>query len=318
MTKPTDDSSSPPNVKLHSPDAAATESIAHLQRVLRLPVMYPRLQRLCRPQSESFWVLGGRPGAFKTALLWNLALNMAERKHRVLFVSLEMTPGEMALLGLARFTGIPRERIEDHFAREASRRFNDEEKSLWDNGVLTFQALELRMRIHGAAEHGRSIDDVIRSACRSRFDAVFIDHLGMIGRDSNGRELDVLNDAIHRLRGLSRGEEAKDYRPWVCATSQLNREIDKGEEARIPRLSDFRGSARIEHDADVAIGLQKRARPTGIEDPVSFLDGFVLKNRHGPCPEVLLFEANGATCLVTERRPESKSQPTHWQEGDDA
>lgn len=303
------DSETTQSASLHSPDAAMGETIARLQRVAHLRVMYPRLERLCRPQSESFWVLGGRPGAFKTALLWNLALNAAERRYRVLFVSLEMTPGEMGLLGLARFSGIDRRRIEANFMKQDPIPFDQLQRQAWDRAVLRLQGLEMVLRIHGADEQGRSIDDILRSATRARFDAVFVDHLGMIGRDSGGRELDVLSHAIHRLRGLSRGEVAKGYRPWVCVTSQLNREIDKGDEERIPRLADFRGSARIEHDADVAVGLQKRKG----DGPTSLLDGFVLKNRHGPCPEILLFEANGATGFIAERHRE-EGPPPHWQE----
>ncbi len=298
------DSETTPNVSLQSPDDAIGESLERLKRVVHLRVRYPRLERLCRPQSESFWVLGGRPGAFKTALLWNLALNAAEERQRVLFASLEMTPAEMGLLGLSLFSGLDRRRIETRFMPNGIA-FDEEQQVRWDKAVLRLQALMLTMRIHGADQHGRDLDDVLRSAARARFDAVFVDHLGMIGRDSGARELEILSFAIHRLRGLSRGEVAKNYRPWVCVTSQLNREIEKNEEERIPRLSDFRGSARIEHDSDVAIGLQKRRPPK--DSPTTFLDGFVLKNRHGPQPEILLFEANGATGLVTERTFEEQA-----------
>jgi replicative DNA helicase len=316
MKRECDDSETTPIASLQAPTAATGESMAKLQRVIRLPVMYPRLQRLCRPQSESFWVLGGRPGAFKTSLLWNLALNAAERKMRVLFATLEMTPGEMGLLAVSRFSGLTRDRIERAFMSQDRLPFNEEELERFRLAERRLASLDNVIRLHGAAAHGRSVDQLIRSATRARFDAVFVDHLGMIGRDSGGRELDLLSHAIHRLRGLSRGEESPGHRPWVCVTSQLNREIDKGDVDRIPRLADFRGSARIEHDADVAIGLQKRGR-IGDESVISALDGFVLKNRHGPCPAVLCFEANGATGLITERHTQGDSPPPHFSEGSD-
>lgn len=318
MSEPTDGSATKLNGKrsLHSPDEATGDSIAMLQRVNRLPVMYPRLQRICRPRSENFWVLGGRPGSFKTSLLWNLALNLTSRGRRALFVTLEMTPEEIALLAMAMFSGMERSRIEAHFALLQDDRvpFTPDEQHRWDEAVLRFQALEPVLRIHGAARHGRDIDAIIRSACRARFDAVFVDHLGMIGRESGGAELTLLGEAIHRLRGLSRGEAMDDYRPWVCATSQLNREIDKSrdnenEEERIPRLSDFRGSARIEHDADVAIALSKRRRSLGSEAATTVLDGFVLKNRNGPCPAVVIWDANGPTGLITERTASDDTAP---------
>lgn len=303
---------SAPKPSLIGPDLGMEASLQRLQRVHPLTIRYPRLERLCRPQSETFWVIGGRPGAFKTALVWNLALNMAEQKHRVLFVSLEMTPGELFHLALAKYAQIDRHRIAQALGPEQVA-FTPTERRMWEGAIRHLFGLELTLRVHGADDLGRDIDDVLASACRARFDAVFVDHLGMIGRDSQGRELDVLSQAIHRLRGLSRGEVSKGYRPWVVATSQLNREIDKGDEERKPRLADFRGSARIEHDADVAIGLQKRK---GAEEGKSILDAWVLKNRNGNCPELCMFDAHGPTGLITERRKQ-EDVAKHRQEGNE-
>jgi replicative DNA helicase len=280
-----------------------------------LQIRFPRMERVCCPQSENFWVIGGRPGAFKTALLWNLALNMAEAHQRVAFVALEMSPAEMGLLALAKFSGLDRRRIKLALAGDRTVPFDTQEQDRWDEAVRRYMGLQLWLRIHGADDVGRTVRGLLGAAYRVRFDAVMVDHLGMIGRGSGRNELEGLADAIDSLRGLSRGEVAKGYRPLVVATSQLNREIDKGEdgEPRPPRLSDFRGSARIEHDADVVIGLQKR-RKVGDDGPVSMLDGFVLKNRNGVAPEILLFEANGATGLVTERRREAAESPQPWQD----
>lgn len=299
---------------LHKPVEATLGELERLSRVSPVRVMYPRLERLCRPRSESFWILGGRPGAFKTGLAWNLALNVAEQRQRALFVSLEMTTGQMGLLALTRFSGLERRRLEDAFMATATRPLDGIEQRKMEVAHDRINALALTLRLHGE-QHGRDVDDVIRSATRSRFDAVFVDHLGMIGRDSGGRELDVLSQAIHRLRGLSRGEAVEGYRPWVVATTQLSREIDKGDAPRIPRMSDFRGSARIEHDADVAIGLQKRPHPSG-DDCMSLIDAFVLKNRNGECPAALCFEANGATGMITQHEPK-QSAPQHWLDRED-
>jgi replicative DNA helicase len=300
-------------VPLQAPDATAVQAVERLQRVNLRTVMLPRLERMCRPQGESFWVLGGRPGSFKTALLWNLALNAAVLRQRVLFVSLEMTLAEMALLALSKFSGLDRRRIEEAFRPETTMPLGDGEADAWESAREKFAGLQFTLRLHGH-ENGRDMRQIINSARSASYDAVMVDHLGMIGRDSNGRELDQLSAAIHGLRGLSRGEAIPGYRPWVVATSQLNREIDKGEESRIPRMADFRGSSRIEHDTDVAIGLQRR--PKEDDGPLYVLDAFVLKNRFGP-PGVMSFDANGATGLVVERRHDEPKPPPNWQDGGD-
>jgi hypothetical protein len=230
-------------------------------------------------------------------------------------VTLEMTPAELGLLAVSRFSGMERNRIAAAFDPADPQPFTESEAAAFEAARLKWEGFERFLRLHDAEAQGRDINQILRSATRARFDFVFVDHLGMIGRDSDGHELALLNDAIHRLRGLSRGEHHQGYRPWVVATSQFNREKDK--EDRIPRLSDFRGAARIEHDTDVVIGLQKRKRKEGDEGAWTQLDGFVLKNRNGPCPSVLLFDANGATGLVTERVAQTEAPPRSFHETDD-
>ena len=291
---------------LQGPDSTVDLGLQRHKRAREIRISFPKLQRLCQPQSETFWVLGGRPGSFKTGLLWNLALNAAEAGQRVLVVSLEMTPGELGLLALSRFSGLDRRRIQANFRSQDPIPFSDAERAAWDDAVVRYQKLELRMRLHGAELHGRTLASVLRSATRIRFDAVFVDHAGMIDRGAR-HELESLGEAIHALRGLSRGEAARDYRPWVVLTSQLSRGIDRGGEKgedRTPLLADFRGSARFEHDADVALALQVMKRKTDDETPLSVLDAFVLKNRYGPAPAYVGFYANGATGLITERSHE--------------
>jgi replicative DNA helicase len=303
---------------LLDPGTAAERAIEMASQVRLVRVRLPRLERVCQPQSTNFWVLGGQPGAFKTALAWNMALNAAEARQRVLFVSLELTPAEMAIRALTKRSGIPKRRVTQALASEMPVPFSEDEQGRWDEALSWFQGLNLYLRLHGADQDGRSIDDVLRSATRARFDAIFLDHIGMVGRDEGGNKFEHLDRAIHRLRGLSRGEfVAKDYRPWVVITTPLKRDPQPGEQERIPRVNDFQGSSRLEYDADVAIGLQKRKQRKEEGDPMCMVDAFVLKNRNGPEPDVLLFEANGATGLVVERRPDVVAVPRHYSETDE-
>ena len=286
---------------LDSPQDALDRGMVALSRSIRMKTMWPRMERLCPPRSERFWVIGGRPGNFKTQLLWNLALDMADRKQRVLFVSLELTTGELTVQALARFSRIELDRIEA--GRRRSPPFTDAEQAALDSAIERVVGTDLFLRLHGV-EHGRTMPSVLRSTTRNRFDAIFIDHVAMIGRDA-GHRLDELARAVDKLRGLARGEVAAGYRPFVCVASPLNREIDRdaeGDDERMPRMSDFWGSSSIESDADVAMILQKVRQPEESVAPCA-VNASVLKNRQGKCPIVLRFEAQGAICLVTERQP---------------
>src|SRR5574337_192821 len=101
---------------LTSPQAATDEGMTEAIRSRPVKLSMPRLERLCRPSSGRLWVLGGSQGSYKTQLAWTLALNAAKLGQRVLFASLEMTVGEMALQAVSRFSGIELNRILGHLA----------------------------------------------------------------------------------------------------------------------------------------------------------------------------------------------------------
>jgi replicative DNA helicase len=233
---------------------------------------------------------------------------MARLGQRVVFEALELTEEEMTTLAIAQLSGITVGRIEQAFAKD-SWPFDEEAQARWDRGVSEWENLSENLFLHTGAEKGRTVEEVLHGACDGDADVVFVDYLGMIGRrDARGRwifdDSSVLGEAIGGLRALSRGEcrYRIGYKPLVVALCQLNRKIEDGED-RPPRMSDFRGSALIDHWSDVVIGLRRRKRSPGDEGPVSQLDGYVLKNRRGVPDAVLIYEMHGATGCVTERLP---------------
>lgn len=323
-TQPSSAPSPKPNQKsgrplLHEPlislDVALKQGMEEIRRSKPLRTLWPRMQRLCQPTSGRFWVFGGKPGNYKTQVMWNLAVDMASRQHRVLFISLEEEAWAMSLSAVSRFSRIARDRLRAaELAGDAEMLTSGEVESL-AKAEEKARGLEFYLRLHGAEKHGRSTNDVLRSACRSRFDAIFIDHLGMMAR----QEIDEFKEiprAVDQLRGLTRGEVVGDYRPFVCVSSPLNRaRPEAGDEDDIPKMSDLRGSSRIESDADLVMILQKRKADEESNAP-DIVDGFVVKNRQGRCPLVLIFDADGATCTVTERHQSGPAPEQHWQDKD--
>ena len=158
----------------------------------------------------------------------------------------------------------------------------------------------LRITFHDPARN--STIDVIETARKVRYDAVFVDHLGLVGA-GRGDEFDRLNDTITALRRLAHGELAPGYYPLVLALSQLNREIEKTDTkkpaARYPRMSDLRGSGRLEADAD-AITILHRPGSLDPENQSLDLRAVIVKNRQGPFPVALQLDPKPEYCLVEE------------------
>jgi replicative DNA helicase len=313
---PTPQSSAPsqkPNETRRGPNLSsmaqsATEGFSEANRSVRLKTAWPRLQRLCPPRSARIWLIGGAPGNFKTQTVLNLALDMASMRQRVLFATLEQTAGEIGMQAIARYSGVNLERLDLAFGRE-QQELSEQENERVAGATAKLASLEFFLRVHGAERNGASLDAVIASATRNRFDAVLVDHLGMIDR-GRGSELEAIPRAANMLRSLARGGVVDGYTPFVCVTTPLSRKRDEDDH---PKLSHLRGSGCLEYDADLVMVTQKRTRSEEATGP-DIVDGFVLKNRMGRCPVVLQFEADGAISFVRERRPENAPTPTHWQE----
>jgi replicative DNA helicase len=302
-------------IPLKSADTAMQEHLQGLGKQVPIPLGFPTMDRVCSPSSGRLWVIGGRPGAFKTGLVWNMAVNAAQSKRRALVVSLEVTPGELALMAVARFSGLGTRRIVAAHAEEHPLRFTPIELERFERARETLRSLDLYLRLHGAATHGRNLADVMASATRHRYDAIFVDHIGMIGRGAGQREeLQLLGEAVDRLRALTDGEVVKGYTPFVCMTTPLNRESEREKsrgkegERRFPRMSDFRGSSRLESDADAGIVLEKRDLGGENDSPVAIVEALVVKNRHGPHPKFFQLVANGETQLVRERMSKDRAE----------
>lgn len=216
---------------------------------------------------------------------------------------------------MTRYSRVPWKRLEAATMADGMPLSPDESERV-EMAREKLRGLQLFLRLHGSEKHGRSLDAVIRSATRNRFDAVFVDHIQIVGRDG-GRSLDNIPVTVDRLKQLAHGEIVPGYTPFVCALSPLNRANERDaakDEDRLPSMSDFYGAREIESDADTAIIMRKRQRAADDESEApDTVDAFVLKQRWGKCPLVLVFEAQGSICHVVERNRGDTAPPApHW------
>lgn len=209
-------------------------------------------------------ILAGRPGMGKTAF----AVQAAIAADRAMFISLEMTTGQLIERAVCNIDAIPAkwflfpkeapdyamERIHAASAKVAKLRLSFEDKP-----GMTADAIE-------AAIRQAHMIDPLR--------LIVVDHLGIIGREGrhDASELGAITARMKRL--------AKEIAP-VLLLCQLNRSLESRTDKR-PTMADLRDSGRIEEDADIVIGLYRDAYYTNNSDKdKDFIEVNLLKNRSG-------------------------------------
>jgi replicative DNA helicase len=183
-------------------------------------------------------IVAGRPAMGKSALMLNMADNMARRGVPVVYFSLEMPANELAarvVLGRAKTnTEIIRNGFLDHATKlrinDAAEQFSSEPLYVDDRGGLTL--LDIRGRARLAVR-------------RWNVRCIFVDYLQLVSHaGAQSRENEV--------GFISRGLKAMSMELGVpvVAAAQVNRQAESRSDNR-PKLSDLRESGSIEQDADI-------------------------------------------------------------------
>lgn len=197
--------------------------------------------------------IGARPSVGKTAFCGSVALAAARAGVPVLFLSLEMTAGEMTDR-CRRQAGVRTHDDIDELNELAGRPFYIREAAGW-----TIDRLEAEARRY-SRRHGVRL--------------LIVDYLSLVrARDARLPRYEQVADISRSLKLLALRTGLA-----VVAAQQLSREIEKRQNRR-PMMSDFRESGSIEQDADVLIGLDRPVRPDEGDRTDATL--YLMKNRHG-------------------------------------
>jgi len=227
--------------------------------------------------------IGAGTGGGKTTLALNLARAAIRADRNVLVFSVEMSREELVRNLLAAEASVDTSSLHD------ARRLTDVNR---DALYKAQSRLDLgRLRVFDSADvTPTTIRSVARrEAMRRDVGIVIVDYIQLVGSDDVGaksrntsreREVAAVSRALKLL--------AREIRTPVVALSQLNREHEKRDDHR-PRLSDFRESAAVVHDADLVLGLLVPAQHKP-NDPslCGVLDVHILKQRNGPLGRVQL------------------------------
>ena len=181
--------------------------------------------------------IAGSSGSGKTTLATNIAYNVAKRKKKVLFFSLEMREVEIYerlvknIADVSNFTTMQQDKF-DKVVRVA-RAIRERLPLVINDKNITFESMVAEMKTH-------------------KPNLVIIDHLNIL---TSGEKF---KDNLMRLEYLTRRmkETAKELEIPIVCVCQLNRSSADRDTKR-PTLSDLRGSGSIEQDANMVIGVYR-------------------------------------------------------------
>ena len=193
-------------------------------------------------------VVGARPGVGKTTFSLQIAENIARKRKKVAYVSLEMSEKQLIEKMISRRTRINSRKI---------RSGNLEENELGKIGQTLGEISELQFTILTKINTIQQIEiEARRLKNKNKLDLLVIDYLQLLKNSGkfNNREQE-LADISRTLKLLSLELDIP-----IIALCQLNRNASKAE----PTLADIRESGAIEQDADNVIFLYQMAQENNI------------------------------------------------------
>lgn len=250
------------------------------------------LDQYTRLRPKELTVIGARPSVGKTALLVDAAVNLASRNVPVMLFSAETGQEGLEDRLLARMSGIDSKAIRGERRRNGEVwPLNGEEERVLEAAAKELAALPIF--VHYTAANPdlmlNLMEDVI---LRERLDlgapmVMFFDYLqftSMDKLDSGFNEYESLSRATQEFKYL-----AKLIRQPVVLFSQLKRDVE-GDDT--PGLDAFKGTGRIEADADVAILLSGERIP----GPVAKRKLTIAKQREGDAGVEINLLLHQTTC----------------------
>ena len=243
------------------------------------------------------FVLGGRPSKGKSALSFQMALNVS-REVAVLFVSLEMSTSYL----VTRFLGGA---LNVETSRLRRGRIEQQEFNALSDFIASNQERKLWF-LQGAGMPINRLDTLVqRSALRiaakgERLGLVVIDHLGFVTAPGDNRVTQIGN-AVLGIKTLARSLDAP-----VVLCCQLRRP-SPGEKDKPPTLECLRESGHIEEHADEVVLIHNPQAGNGImlTKPVE-ADLIVAKHRNGPTGAVkMMWDSRTQRFLEIEKRREA-------------
>ncbi|MDE3074737.1 MAG: replicative DNA helicase [Chloroflexota bacterium] len=227
-------------------------------------------------QKSDLIVLAARPAMGKTALVLNIAENVARGGRAVAMFNLEMSAEQLVQRMIACRAGVNLQHLRNgsvddlEFPRviDAMRELSEAPIFFDDSGELTVMELRSKAR---------------RLMAERDIKLIIIDYLQLMrGRGGDNRVQEV-SEITRSLKALAREVDIP-----VLAVSQLSRSVES-RQSHVPLLSDLRESGSIEQDADIVMFIYRdEIYNKELSEKPGQADIHIAKHRNGPVGEVAL------------------------------
>ncbi len=222
--------------------------------------------------------IGGATGIGKTALVGQIAQNVARSGCKVLFFSLEMPDEEIAERQIAGASGVDVSSIHRNTLA-------DDEASL--SKVIGAMADVASLPIYGCDDASVTMAEVTEITARTAYEVggigvVIFDYMQLAnvsGADSRYVAMGEISKSLKQI--------AMQQRCAVLGLSQLAGSLDERQDKR-PVIRDLYESRKLGHDSDVILMLYRDDYYNLNSDAKGIAELNVLKNRHGPQGQALL------------------------------
>jgi replicative DNA helicase len=232
-------------------------------------------------QRSDLFVLAARPSMGKTALVLNLAHNVATMaKQPVLLFSLEMSKEQLVDRMLAMESGVDAWALrtgnltDSDFERigQAMGTLSEAEIYIDDTPGITVSDLRTKAR---------------REAHKHPLGLIVVDYLQLM---SGGSRFAGSENRVQEISEISRGLKgvARELNVPLIALSQLSRSVES-RSPQIPQLADLRESGSIEQDADVVAFIYREDYYNPETERKNITDILIKKHRNGPVGNVELY-----------------------------
>lgn len=226
-----------------------------------------------------YYVIGGRPGAGKSALVEQLTLDALKSGKRVLYISRELRRDRVIGRLCAKLANVDYSKFLRNFSTKDER-----DKLRIEAANLLKHNLFLVTPSHMTGAKVRSL--MRRAHRKEAVDLLVVDYMQKLDREKG---LDMVQGVARNSEEISAGIIETGI-PALLAV-QLNRESEK--DNRRPRMSDIKEAGQIEQDADCVALLwtpNKNQAPDKLRESVMTIS----KNRDGACDvdEPVLFKGS--------------------------